>query len=69
MIEYPAMIYKINRNNVYVANCMVKNLIGFGKTEEDALNNLKESLQNNANSHAEESDISIIPLHGLSMVQ
>ena len=69
MIEYPAMIYKSNRNNVYVANCVVKNLIGFGKTEEDALNNLKESLQNNANTLAEKADISIIPMHGLSMVQ
>lgn len=69
MIEYPAMIYKSNRNNVYVANCIAKNLIGFGKTEEDALNNLKESLQSNAGNLAEKSDISIIPMHGLSMVQ
>ena len=69
MIEYPAMIYKSNRNNVYVANCMVKNLIGFGKTEEDALNNLKESLQNNTENPAEKNEISIIPMHGLSMVQ
>lgn len=69
MIEYPAMIYKSNRNKVYVANCMVKNLIGFGKTEEDALNNLKESLQNNASTLAEKSDISVIPVHGLSMAQ
>lgn len=69
MIEYPAMIYKSNRNNVYVANCMVKNLIGFGKTEEDALNNLKESLQNNTENPAEKNEISVIAMHGLSMVQ
>ena len=43
--EYPAMVYKSHRNNVFVANCIIKNLIGFGKTEADALDNLKDSLQ------------------------
>lgn len=45
VMEYPAMIYRTNRNRTYVANCIVKNLIGFGRTEEDAINNLKVSLQ------------------------
>lgn len=65
MIEYPAMIYKTNRNRTYIANCVVKNLIGFGKTEEDALNNLKESLQNLNSSD----EISIKPIHGFSIAQ
>lgn len=45
MIEYSAMIYKTNRNKTFMANCISKNLTGFGKTEEDAINNLKKSLQ------------------------
>lgn len=65
MIEYPAMIYKYNRNKGYVANCLSKNLIGFGKTEEDALNNLKECLKDTDN----ESEITIKPFYGLLMVQ
>lgn len=63
MIEYPAMIYKTNRNRGYVANCMVKNLFGFGKTEEEAINNLKESLQN----FSEKIEISIKPVYWISM--
>lgn len=64
MIEYPAMIYKTNRNRTYIANCMVKNLIGFGKTEEEALKNLKDSLCN----HAETCDISVKPMYGIALV-
>lgn len=63
MIEYPAMVYKTNRNKTYIANCIIKNLTGFGKTEEDAINNLKESLQN-LNSKDE---ISIKPVYGFSI--
>lgn len=59
MIEYPAMIYKNNRNRGYVANCIVKNLLGFGKTEEAALSNLKNSLQN-----LTDNEVSIKPIHG-----
>lgn len=44
-MEFPAMIYKNNRNKVFVANCIAKNMVGFGKTEEDALENLKKSLK------------------------
>lgn len=45
MIEYPAMIYKNDRTKTFVANCMMKNLFGFGKTEQDALENLKSSIK------------------------
>jgi len=65
MEEYPAMIYKSNRNKVYVANCIAKNVVGFGKTEEDAINNLKESLQ-----HAtQEFEILIKPVYGFLIAQ
>lgn len=58
--EYPAMIYKSHRNNVFVANCIIKNLIGFGKTEEDALENLKDSLQSMT-----KSEVVVTPMYGL----
>lgn len=45
MTEYPAMVYKTNRNRTYIASCIVKNVIGFGKTEEDAIKNLKKTIQ------------------------
>lgn len=60
MIEYPALIYKINRDRSYVASCIAKNLIGFGKTEEDALNNLMESIQ----TAGEGEEISLKPIYG-----
>lgn len=65
MIEYPAMIYKSGRNKTFVANCIIKNLIGFGKTEEDAINNLKESLQGNNT----DCEISVKPVYGFLMAQ
>lgn len=43
-MEYPAMIYKSNLHG-YVASCIVENLLGFGKTEEAAIHNLKKYLQ------------------------
>ncbi len=43
-IEYPALVYKSDKNNVFVANCICKKLIGFGKTEQDALINLEKLL-------------------------
>lgn len=64
MIEYPAMIYKTNRNKTFVANCIVKNLIGFGKTEEDAINNLKKSLR----SINQTSEINVKVMHGFSII-
>lgn len=65
MIEYPAMIYKSNRNNNYVANCLMKNLIGFGKTEADALKNLKESLENIDG----KTGVVLKPMYGLQIAQ
>ena len=44
IIEYPALVYKNSKNNVFVANCIMKKLIGFGKTETEALNNLENVL-------------------------
>lgn len=44
MIEYPALIYKSKKNNHYVANCIMKNIISFGRTEMMAINNLEETL-------------------------
>jgi predicted RNase H-like HicB family nuclease len=64
MIEYPAMIYKTNRNRAFIANCMVKNIIGFGKTEEEALSNLRESL-----SVCSETDVDVKPVYGIPMAQ
>ena len=43
-IEYPALIYKNNKNNLFMANCLVKNIIGMGKTETEAIKNLEKSL-------------------------
>lgn len=63
--EYPAMIYKSNRNKVYVANCIVKNIVGFGKSEDEAITNLKESLQHTI----KDCEIVIIPSYGLSIAQ
>ena len=45
MSEYQAMIYRNNRNRTFIANCLMKNLMGYGKTEEDAIENLRKSLQ------------------------
>lgn len=63
MTEYPAMIYKTNRNRTFIANCFAKNLIGFGKTEEEALNNLKDSLCH----HTETCDIKVKPVYGIAL--
>ncbi len=70
MIEYPAMIYKANRNKTYIANCMVKNLIGFGKTEEEAISNLKESITkitDNFINEVKSEEINIKPIYGISI--
>lgn len=64
MVEYPAMIYKNGRNKIYAANCISKNVIGFGKTEEDALNNLKASLQK-----LTKSKICLKPIRGISLAR
>lgn len=63
MTEYTAMIYRNNRNRTYIANCMIVNVVGFGKTEEDAIKNLKDSLQMSTKTF----DIDIKPLYKLTM--
>lgn len=62
MVEYPAMIYK-NRTKGYIANCLSKNFLGFGKTEAEALENLKESLL----SLNEKGEFILKPMYGLSI--
>lgn len=60
-IIYPALVYKNNRNNIYVANCIMKKLIGYGHNEKDAIINL-ENLLNQAKS---EYEIKIKPVYKL----
>lgn len=55
-VEYPAMVYK--KNNTYIANCIMHNLIGFGKTELDAVENLQKSM----NEVLESYDVIIKPM-------
>lgn len=62
-IEYPALIYKNGKNNVFVANCIIKKLIGFGKTEQDAIENL-ESVLNTTN---DEYFIKVKPMYHLGV--
>ena len=65
MIEYPARIYKKGRNKGYIANCVINNITGFGKTEEDAINNLKECIQK----ITKKTNIIIKPFYGFSIAQ
>lgn len=44
-VLYPALIYKSKNKNVFVANCIIKKIVGYGKTEIDAIKNL-ENLMN-----------------------
>ena len=41
---YPALIYKNKKSNIYVANCIIKKLVGYGHTEIDAIKNLEKIL-------------------------
>ncbi len=61
MVEYHALIYKNQRSNTYMANCIVKNLFGFGKTEAEALSNLKDAIKVNQGAN----EISLKPMYGL----
>jgi len=42
-IEYPAFVYK--KNSVFVANCILFNLIAMGDNEINAVANLQKSMQ------------------------
>lgn len=44
-----------------MANCIVKNLFGFGKTEAEALSNLKDAIKVNQGAN----EISLKPMYGL----
>lgn len=56
-MEYPAMIYKSNRNG-YVASCIIENLLGFGRTEEAAISDLKKYLKK-----AKKGDVIVKPMY------
>ncbi len=43
-LQYPVLIYKSKKNNTFVANCIIKNMIGFGDSEKAALSNLNNML-------------------------
>ncbi len=58
-IEYPALIYKSRNNHVFIANCIMKKLIGYGKTESEAVKNLERVL----NSGIQEYFVRIKPVH------
>lgn len=65
IIEYPALVYQGNRNNVFIANCIMKNLVGYGHSEEDAIVNLERAL-NDANT---EYIAKVKPIAGLQLNQ
>ena len=44
-IEYPVLIYRDNRGCGFLANCLIKNIIAFGKTEIQAINNIEKNLK------------------------
>jgi predicted RNase H-like HicB family nuclease len=66
VIEYPAIIYQNRRNGGYIANCIIKNLVGFGKTELDAIDNLKMSILQTS---TEPYLIQIKPMYDLSIAK
>lgn len=60
-VIYPALVYKNNRSNIYVANCIMKKLIGYGHNEKDAITNLENML----NQAKTEFEIKIKPVYQL----
>ncbi|MFA6925360.1 MAG: hypothetical protein WC223_14035 [Bacteroidales bacterium] len=58
-LEYSAVVYKNRKNNAFIANCMMFNLIGYGKTEKDAISNLENSIKETL----EEYNVIIKPMH------
>lgn len=65
IIEYPALVYQGNRNNVFIANCIMKNIVGYGHSVEDAIENLEKAL-NDLNS---EYIAKVKPIQGLQLSQ
>lgn len=50
-IEYPVLIYRDNRGCGFLANCLIKNIIAFGKTELQAIKNIEETLKELTNDY------------------
>ncbi len=50
-IEYPTVVYKNRKKNAFIANCVMHNLMGFGKTKNDAIKNLQKSIEDNVQGH------------------
>lgn len=65
IIEYPALVYQGNRNNIFIANCIMKNIVGYGHSVEDAVENLEKAL-NDLNS---EYIAKVKPIQGLQLFQ
>lgn len=63
-IEYPALVYKNDKNNVFVANCIMKKLIGFGRTEEAAIENLETVLSKTSDEYF----VKVKPMYQLSSI-
>ncbi len=61
-IEYPVVIYKNKKSNGFFANCIIKNLMAFGKTEKDAINNITTTLNDMEKEHF----IRIKPIYKMS---
>lgn len=58
-IQYPALIYKSKGNKVFVANCIIKKLVGYGNSEKAAISNLEAVL----NRHNNEYPITVKPVY------
>lgn len=58
-IQYPALIYKAKGNKIFVANCIIKKLIGYGISEKAAISNLEEVL----NKQSKEYPVTVKPVY------
>lgn len=58
-IQYPALIYKTKGNNIFVANCIIKKLVGYGNTEKAAITHLESVL----NRHSNEYPVKVKPVY------
>ena len=63
IIEYPALIYK-GKNNTYIANCITKKIVSYGKSEQTALKNLENILSVESNEFL----IKVKPMYGIQLI-
>lgn len=63
VIECPAMIYKSSKNNNYIANCIIYNLAGYGKTENEAISNLENTISKTVRNYTAK----IKPVYGFNL--